>query len=344
MDIRPELLAFASRLDDSKVLQEAGASEAATEAAYQLIQAYQQYAGDHVEETAHILEELESVSSEARGEHHAQETFHTKEMLKYWELEHQTWELFGALVSHRLSSDGHSSSEVPAELANNRYACDGHIRNHFFDTDPSFRELTIVLEWLRRYSPAPTADEIEAEGLYRGDSGWMYTKLEIKANKRLRQVSALGGGPATAPSRSARSTVTELDPDASIRQQRPLEEEDEAWERYLMKLIWGFLRKGELHNALDLCEDAGEFWRAASLSGGIDAWDARIDGPHPDSDKTEEELCVTGNRRRELWKRMCYAVARRRGGNGYEQAVYGALCGDIESVSLPIASPLCSHP
>ena len=108
-----------------------------------------------------------------------------------------------------------------------------------------------------------------------------------------------------------------------------------------MKLIWGFLRKGELHNALDLCEDAGEFWRAASLSGGIDAWDVRVDGPHPGGDGSEEELCVTGNRRRELWKRMCYAVARRRGGDGYEQAVYGTLCGDIESVSVPTG---CSPP
>jgi nuclear pore complex protein Nup107 len=50
----------------------------------------------------------------------------------------------------------------------------------------------------------------------------------------------------------------------------------------------------------------------------------------------EEDLAVKGNRRRELWKRMCYALARRRGGDKYEKASYGILCGDVESVSTTL--------
>jgi nuclear pore complex protein Nup107 len=346
MNIQPELIAFATRLDDSKLLRTTGLDvEETTVAAYELIQGYQLYAGEHVEETAQALDELENTPPEAMGEHHAHEVFHAKEMLKYWELEHQTWELFGALISHRLSSEGRSYADIPPELANDRYAADARIRNYFFNTDASYRELTIVLEWLRRYAPGPTADDIEADALYRGDRGWMYTKEKIKSNKRLRlgkQLSLLDGGLSNGFMLSvttARDGVTELDPDAPSRQQRQLEEEDEAWERYLMKLVWGFLRKGELQNAQDLCEDAGEFWRAASLSGGQDAWDSKIDGPQ-ENEEGAEDPCVKGNRRRELWKRMCYAIARRRGGDEFEQAVYGTLCGDIESVGVSLICPV----
>ena len=101
-----------------------------------------------------------------------------------------------------------------------------------------------------------------------------------------------------------------------------------------MKLVWGFLRKGQTEDARELCEDAGEFWRAASLTGGEDAWDPQVDGPKGDED--DGEIRVTGNRKRELWKRMCFALARKPGGEEYEKAVYGLLAGDVESVSIPV--------
>ncbi|KAI5819747.1 107-domain-containing protein [Pyronema omphalodes] len=326
LNMQPELLAFAAKLDESNMLQSSQLhTEESTMIAINLIQAYQIYAGEHVEETAQVLEELENTAVEDLKEDHAQELYHTKEILKYWELEHQTWELFGALISHRLDAENYMTQDVPPSLSN-KYAADCQIRNHFFTTDPSFRELTIVLEWLRRYAPAPSADDIENDPLYRGDGGWMYTKERIKACKRLP-----GRGLSLRNEVEPDKLVTELDPDAPSRQQRKLEDEDEAWEAYLMRLVWGFLRKGEMDNALELCEDAGEFWRAASLSGGADAWDAKIDGPH----EIDDGEIVKGNRRRELWKRMCYANASNKTKNMYERAVYGTLCGDIASV-LPV--------
>ncbi|KAI5855637.1 107-domain-containing protein [Tricharina praecox] len=336
--IKPEFVAFATRLDDSGILRQplTNNTEESAAAAYDLISTFQSYAAVLMEESERALEDMTDTTLEdPREEYDINET---KEQARYWQLEHQTWELFGALISHRLSvGNRRHDMNLPGDLANDRFSSDVRIREHFFDADTSFTELTIVLEWLRRYSPAPTADEIEVPGLYREGGGWIYTKEEIKKQKRMnqnKQLSLFGArGSAFTPA-SSQNYVTELDPDAPSRQGRQLEEQDEAWEQYLMKLVWGFLRKGEIDTARDMCEDAGEFWRAASLNGGLDAWDPRIDGVR---ETDEEDFAVKGNRRRELWKRMCYALARRRGGNPYEKASYGILCGDVESV-LPVCT------
>jgi nuclear pore complex protein Nup107 len=334
---KQEFSAFADRLGDSKLLHNMGLNaEATSSAAWQLVEALQAYAQGHIEDTAAIVEDLENNVEDPNDPEYLQVLNDTQNMLQYWELEHQTWELFGALVAERLAPH-RGDKTLPRQLANDRFACDARIRAHFFNTDPLFREMLIILEWLRRYAPLPTADEIDSDINYRGNSGWMYTKEKIKASKRLgrgKQLSLLGTATSNAflPAGTTQNTVTELDPDAPSRQGKKLEDEDEAWEHYLMKLLWKFLRKGMFEDAQELCEDAGEFWRAASLGGGVDAWDPKIDGTRDDKDGLD--LSVKGNRRRELWKRMCYALAHRRGGDEYEKAVYGVLCGDVESVSL----------
>ncbi|KAA8894089.1 nuclear pore protein 84/107 [Sphaerosporella brunnea] len=333
-----EFTAFANRLDDSELLRNTGLSPAEmAPAAWDLLEAFQTFVTEHIEESAQMVESIEANVEDTSDPQYEQELNGTRATLQYWELEHQTWELFGALVSERLVP-GVGERALPRQLAKDKFACDARIRAHFFETDPSYREMTIILEWLRRYAPQPSADEIEHDSNYRGNSGWMYTKEKIKAGKRLgrgKQLSLLGGTAINAflPAGATQNTVTELDPDAPSRQDRRLEEEDEAWEHYLMKLLWKFLRKGLFDDAKELCEDAGEFWRAASLGGGEDAWDPKIDGVREDKDGVD--LRVKGNRRRELWKRMCYALAHQKGGDEYEKAVYGVLCGDVESV-LPV--------
>ncbi|KAL7275406.1 Nucleoporin nup84 [Rhizina undulata] len=58
-----------------------------------------------------------------------------------------------------------------------------------------------------------------------------------------------------------RDLVTGLDPDAPTRQGRQIEEEDEDEERFLMRIVWAFVRKGDIRGARDLCEEVGYLWR-----------------------------------------------------------------------------------
>ena len=281
-----DMMAFAERLDGSGLL-ELNNREATP---IDLIGELQNIASEHVDFAAHLVEDIEDMDPEEDAdEQQVQELENAKETLKYWEMEHQTWELFGTLITHRINTEGLVPDAVVPTECKDMHRSDVTVREYFFDADPVFRELVIVLQWLRRYAPGPTVDDIENNGFYRSDRGWMYTKEVIKGNKRLR-----GGRHISLPNgfmskSAARNTVTELDPDAPSRQRALLEEEDEAWEKYLMKLVWGFLRKGQFSNARDLCADAGEFWRAASITGARHAWDPKIDSDRPIGGLDDEE-------------------------------------------------------
>ncbi|KAG0133595.1 hypothetical protein HOY82DRAFT_556132 [Tuber indicum] len=333
----PEVDAFAIALNSSNLLQSADPNSAqAATSGYDLIERFKNVSGAQLDEVkaAHMPE----LSHESTSD------------VVHWELEHQTWELFGTLSSHRLEGRI-QSQDLPAELANNKYTSNQRLRQHLRETDAKFREWCLILQWLCAYAPDPSDlfDNIEELG---GKGGWMYTKESLKAEKRLRGrrgkaslvFGSLGGG------RSG-NKITELDPDAPSRQRKQLENEDEESERFLFRAIWVFLRKGDLKGAKDLCAEMGEFWRAASLDGGEEAWDPMVDGQRFDNQSDEESMDmsensqpegVTGNRRRELWKRMCYAIAHRSGAEDWEKAVYGTLCGDFESV-LPVCASWEDH-
>jgi len=53
-------------------------------------------------------------------------------------------------------------------------------------------------------------------------------------------------------------------------------------------------------------------------------------------EKLEDDVEVGNSASTALWRRMCFALSQRGGGDGYEKAVYGILSGDISSVE-----PVC---
>lgn len=260
--------------------------------------------------------------------------------LAYWQLEHQTWEIFAGLTSHRLKSKNEMEIEndVSLELVQNRYTSNARFRQFLMKSDPRFKEWTLILNWLLQYAPGP--EDSYGADTARHWSGWTHTKLSLKSKKRLPGKKSLSlqanSNMFFSKKVDRKNLVTELDPDAPSRQQRQLEEEDEEEERNFTKYLWGFVRKGDIAGARQACDEFGEWWRGASLSGNDEAHDYNIDGHKLDA--TAEEAAgskhtVVGNRRRELWRRMCFAIARKQGGDDWEKAVYGVLCGDVESVS-----------
>ncbi len=81
--------------------------------------------------------------------------------------------------------------------------------------------------------------------------------------------------------------------------------EDEENERNILKQVFAYLRIGDIKSAQQVCRDSNNFWRAASLS---------------------------GNKENVLWRKMCFQLARQPQMDRYERAVYGAVCGDLDSV------------
>ncbi|GAA6081875.1 nuclear pore complex protein Nup107 isoform X1, partial [Tachysurus ichikawai] len=65
----------------------------------------------------------------------------------------------------------------------------------------------------------------------------------------------------------SRPLVTELDPDAPIRQKRPLADLDREDDARLLRYIYTLIRAGMTDEAQRLCKRCGQAWRAATLEG-----------------------------------------------------------------------------
>lgn len=154
-------------------------------------------------------------------------------------------------------------------------------------SETSLEETRIILTWLTETHPRITDTE------YIPSTRWLHTREHIKMRKLSRHNT------------HADPIISELDPDATLRQGKGLMAEDDENERNLLKQVFGYLRIGDIKSAQQVCRDSNNFWRAASLS---------------------------GNKENVLWRKTCFQLARQPQMDRYERAVYGAVCGDLDSV------------
>ena len=222
-----------------------------------------------------------------------------------WDAESRTWDLIQRLYVER-------TKEVMMPNINHQYHSNRHLEQQYYEQVEVAAETRAVLEWLRDGYPAQPTTEV------RGNR-WFNTKESIKSRKRLGKLS------------QADQIVTELDPDACLRQGRRLTDEDHEYERQLMREIFALVRSGEFKEAANLSRLSGNHWRAASLQGIYEFENTTIEtGIASDS-------IAEGTSRKALWRRMCYALSRQNGIDVYERALYGAMCGDLASV-LPVCN------
>lgn len=157
----------------------------------------------------------------------------------------------------------------------------------------------------------------------------------------------------------AGSTPASLDPDFTLRapQGQGLAGEDQTYQLPLLEVLWDRVRHGELDDAVSVCEQGGEPWRAASLIGGR-RWSVGglsefaqvrtlVDMSAKDSLPVS---ALQGNRARALWKKSCRAIAKNVSCCSWhwtdpaqptlssaERSLYAALISD-----LPTLLPACT--
>jgi nuclear pore complex protein Nup107 len=263
----------------------------------------------------------------------------TLEDLERWEEEAQTWDLLKRLVSLRFLSSGQEDDgrSISRLRPIHQYSSEREIWDNFLETDELALERKTVLQWLKDSADESGEDiDILVQDLQqnadRGDiiaHGWLHTKAAIKGKKRFHSspqtldpaLPSLQRGHLN--SSGTEPLVTQLDPDATTRQKRKLEAQDEFFERAIWLGCYEMLRRGKNTDEIrEWCMERTEVWRAVSMSG------------FPDQDSTDEGLGAAGSGA--LWRRMCFALARKGGGDEYERAVYGILSGDIQNVE-----PVC---
>jgi nuclear pore complex protein Nup107 len=126
-----------------------------------------------------------------------------------------------------------------------------------------------------------------------------------------------------------RDFVSELDPDAPIRQHKHLHDLDQEDEYLIMEYIFCYLRAGDLESASKLCMKIGHVWRAATFEG------FKLFNDHnythlnsDDSNYNNNKLKLNdGNPNRDLWRLVVSKMIDNDSMSVYEKAVYGTLAG-----------------
>ncbi|KAI8588342.1 nuclear pore protein 84/107 [Geranomyces variabilis] len=221
--------------------------------------------------------------------------------LHWWTMEANTWKLIRSLIRLRLQLGNRAPpglGEAPEEMS------DQQIQMNLVDAQ--FRENMTVRRWLEE--TAPVFQPVETRKGY-----WLHTVKHISASNYNRAASKS-------------DIVTEADPDATLRQHKPLHPDDADYDANLHRTAFEYIRRGDLVAAADLYDACDQPWRAASLRGGVLSNDPDIDDP---SDKI-------GNHNRDLWKAVCHQIASNDRVDPYERAIYAIAIGDAEH-----AKPVC---
>ncbi|XP_068162736.1 nuclear pore complex protein Nup107 isoform X2 [Antennarius striatus] len=179
-----------------------------------------------------------------------------------------------------------------------------------FQRDAVIRQSQLVVDWLESIAQDQIGGFSDNIEYYAKDVCWGNTLHALQMRRQ-------SGTAFTVP------LVTELDPDAPLRQQRPLADLDREDDARLLKNLFTLIRAGMTDEAQRLCMRCGQAWRAATLEG----WKLYHD-PNMTSGSAELQP-VEGNPQRAVWKACCWRMAEEEQLNRYERAIYASLSGNL---------------
>lgn len=309
--------------------------------AYSLIKSYQQHASDAIKDASRqsTLQKAKSGWNSNRVVDQPDAKY--QEDLRRLQLEVDTWDIFLTFLKE-------DSPQAKQELENSqksvfqvlhRYSTDKEIWDKFIAADEYASECSMVIQWLETKAKASsqhwdamiTKLESQADrgsGLWA--HGWLYTKESIKGQKRLRQLPQPldPGDPGILASllnpENREPLITQLDPDAVIRQKHALQKQDQFYEEATWVTAWKMIRQGEPWSKIQAwSQERLENWRAVSLCG------SRVENVNKrsaDGGLTRMMNC----RSQDTWRAACSALARNSSTSDYERAVYALLSGETE--------------
>uniref|UniRef100_A0A8C5AEQ7 Nuclear pore complex protein n=1 Tax=Gadus morhua TaxID=8049 RepID=A0A8C5AEQ7_GADMO len=160
-----------------------------------------------------------------------------------------------------------------------------------FQRDAVIRQGQLVVDWLESIAKDQIGDFSDNIEFYAKNVCWENTLHALKLRRR-------GSVGLSIP------LVTELDPDAPLRQQRPLANLDREDDTRLLKNLLTLIRAaGMTLEAQRLCKRCGQAWRAATLEG----WKLYHD---PNMTSGLGRLTpVEGNPNRRIWKLCCWSLS-----------------------------------
>lgn len=208
-----------------------------------------------------------------------------------YEFEKDTWDILSKLYMYRdveKEKYRQESTILPMQPSQTE------VYNYLMKKNFEIRENSIILQWLEEMS---SNIELNLDPVY-----WDHTFQELKNRRGAQQ-------------QQKSSLVTELDPDASSRQNVAIDKEDEKNQAKFLQTLWAFLRAGNKEGAVEFCVTVGQYWRAQTLLG-FNYYDNETN---------------VGNPYFNLWKSNCLDLSNK-SSDIYEKAVYGVMSGNLNSI------------
>ncbi|KAK5580619.1 hypothetical protein RB653_000641 [Dictyostelium firmibasis] len=217
-----------------------------------------------------------------------------EQQLKNYQMEKDTWSILKRLFEYRDIQRGIDQKEKIDISQPNQV----QVYNYLIKKDYKLRENLILLEWLEEM-----ASQVELND--NDQVFWEHTFIKLKKSNAITMLTN-------------NQMVSELDPDAMSRQNKPIDKDDEKNQARFLKTVWSFLRAGDRVGAAEYCTNVGQFWRAQTLIG-LNYYEG------------EQNI---GNPYFNLWKSNCLNISKN-SNDQYERAIYGLLCGNLDA-TLPI--------
>ncbi|XP_017799251.1 PREDICTED: nuclear pore complex protein Nup107 [Habropoda laboriosa] len=238
------------------------------------------------------------------------------------ENERNTWRLIYCLYQNRINSLNFPTPMEDDSEESNTYISEKVVIDNLFKTESYIREYQLMIDWLEKNAldqadKYPTTEHFTDKTL-----AWENTVRQILTHKDKEQI----------PFRSSRPLVSSLDPDAPIRENKPLHDLDREDDARLEKRMFIEVRCGRLQKAQALAEHCGQPWRAACLLGWIPHHDPNYRNPLSDT-----KLPIQGNPNRSLWKLCAWELSQDKRVGQFYRAIYASLCGNVQQM-LQVAS------
>ncbi|CAK9805973.1 Nuclear pore complex protein Nup107 [Anthophora quadrimaculata] len=233
------------------------------------------------------------------------------------ENERNTWRLIYCLYQNRINSLNFPTPMEDDSEESTTYISEKAVIDNLFKTESYIREYQLIIDWLEKNAldqadKYPTAEHFTDKTL-----AWENTVRQLLTHKDKEQI----------PFHSSRPLVSSLDPDAPIRENKPLHDLDREDDARLEKRMFIEVRCGRLQKAQALAEHCGQPWRAASLLGWIPHHDPNYNNPLADT-----KLPIQGNPNRSLWKLCAWELSQDKRVGLFYRAIYASLCGNVQQM------------
>nr|XP_054766454.1 nuclear pore complex protein Nup107-like [Lytechinus pictus] len=240
----------------------------------------------------------------------------TLQVLRLLTQEKATWRLIGSLYQDRqMSAEDQDGAGITLDRIHTEHLSEREIVDSLFERDAIIRQHQIVVDWLESIAADQSAFSYNKVQFYSHSVCWENTLHEL-------QQRAVSG------SATRESLVTSLDPDAPVRENKPLADLDKEDEIKLLLNVFANIRAGRLEEAQRLCKESGQAWRAASLEG----WRLYHDRNMNSVENSGELAPIEGNTYRDVWKNVCWRMAEDERFHLYERAIYAVLSGNLREL------------